>query len=141
MLDEISKLEAVSLRTLADLVRSQDTRLQELENGEKAPPKSENRFRREILESPAISTMEKLYDNKNYRQWLERFKNVMEQARPGGSKVITYLGQLKDKEIHDVQAKLVAEDKLGVTPEMTIRTMLLWKQEDTATLENTTFIT
>ena len=66
---------------------------------------------------------------------MERFKNVLEQARPGGSNVITYLCQLEDKEVLDNTAKLVAEGKLGVTPEMTIRTMLHWKQEDTATYE------
>ena len=87
-IQDITSLESTSIKQLCALVdtlrvgfESQEARILGLEKADK--PKHDARHRREILESPAIQQMEKLYDNKNYRQWLERFKNALEQARPG----------------------------------------------------------
>ena len=79
--------------------------------------------------------MEKLYDNKNYRQWLERFKNAVEQARPGGSRVLTFLSQLKDKDVSVMQTSLIQQGKQGVTAEFAIRAMLHHKQADVSKCE------
>ena len=46
LLEQMNKLETVSLRTPPDLVKSQDARLQELEKANKAQVKQDNRFRR-----------------------------------------------------------------------------------------------
>ena len=135
--NDLTKLETTSLQQMCALVNtlrvgfeSQEARILELEKADK--PKPDNRHRRELLESHAIQSMEKLYDNKNYRQWLERFKNALEQARPGGSRVLTFLCQHKDKDVSDMQTSLIQQGKQGVFAEFAIRTMLHHQQADVA---------
>ena len=134
LLEQMNKLGTVSLRTLADLVRSQDTCVQELEKTQK------KQWRKPTTGSGGRYWRVPPYqhwkpDNKNYRQWIERFKNALDQARPGGARVLTYLAQLKDKDVLEATVRLEAQGKLGVTPEITIRTMLHEKQQGLDTYE------
>ena len=99
---ELNSLETTSLQQLCALVNtlrvgfeSQEARLQGLEEADK--PRPDNRNRREILESPAIQQMEMVTDSGS------KDSNGLEQARPGGSRVLTFLCQLKDKDVVEMQ--------------------------------------
>ena len=73
---------------------------------ETKPPESGSRFK-EILESKAISNLKTITDGKGFGEWAEKFRNSMEQARPGSRGTLHFLENQVNEE--QVQERLVTE--------------------------------
>ena len=54
-------------------------------------------WKKEIMESRAIQEITKRSDGTGYRKWLNNMKNLLEQARPGGRKMIMFLAMPREE--------------------------------------------
>ena len=62
-------------------------------------------FKKPILESKAVSDVEKLSDAKSYRPFNRKLKNAMEQTRPYARKIMEMLEAVSEQEITDSAAR------------------------------------
>ena len=64
--------------------------------------KSERQYdRRSILENTAVQGIESLSESKGYRMWIRKFKNVLEQRRRVGRKILLWRDTVTEKAVND----------------------------------------
>ena len=56
---------------------------------------------KEILESKAVSNLKVITDGKGFSEWVEKFRNSMEQARPGSRGILHFL----EKQVNEEQVQ------------------------------------
>ena len=62
---------------------------------------SKDGYMKGILESKAIWGIKTVDEVKNYRSWNKKFKNAMDQAKPGSREAIIWLETITDQEMYD----------------------------------------
>ena len=79
----------------------QDLLKEEVKKAIADKPSHKDGFLKGILESKAIWGIKPVDEAKHYRAWNKKFKNAIDQAKPGARDAIIFLETIPDKEVFD----------------------------------------